>query len=337
MFSTKHKPYKYGFDISKPPDVPQHLPPGQKAQFLPSSDESLWLFSRSWELPPEHNHVAKATLIICHGTVDHSGVYHDLAKALVKHGIAVFAQDMRGWGLSDGEDMYMNDIETFVEDVDHFYEEIHKRPEYASVTHRFILGKSIGGLISAYSVLRHPHKYAGLIGLSGAYMTHPDRVVSPMLEEVLQATNALGGSKLPVKQVFDPSLIVKDEDALKKWYEDPLCSKSKVRVGYAVEALRCQRELPTLVCDIDTPMFMMIGEDDKVVSRKGLEMMVNCKKKEHWDYYMMPPHCQSQIKIYDGGRHNLLAEPTLKEKVIDDIKNWILHRIVCDSGCNVAQ
>ena len=99
MFSTKHKPYKYGFDISKPPDVPQHLPPGQKAQFLPSSDESLWLFSRSWELPPEHNHVAKPTLIICHGTVDHSGVYHDLAKALVKHGIAVFAQDMRGWGL----------------------------------------------------------------------------------------------------------------------------------------------------------------------------------------------------------------------------------------------
>ena len=335
MFSTKHKPIKYGFDDPSNPPSPDsvvgQIPSGQAVKFLPSSDKTLWLFSRSWELQPQHINYTKATLIICHGTVDHSGVYHELAEELVKVGIAVFALDMRGWGLSDGESMYMNDIETFVEDVDMYYKEIHKQPAYAKVRNRFILGKSIGGLISAYSVLEHPHKYSGLLGLSGAYKPHPDQAVSPALEKLLWALNAFS-PKLPLKQIFDPTLIVKDADSLKKWYSDPLCSKAKVRVGYAVEALRCRKELPNLVCDINLPMLMMIGEDDHVVSQDGLEMMLNCKREKNFDYYLMAPHSQSQMKIYEGGRHNLLAEPELKNKVICDIKEWILHRVWCEKG-----
>ena len=49
----------------------------------------------------------EVTLILCHDTVDHSGMYHELASVLVKMGVDCFAQDMRGWGLSDGESMYM--------------------------------------------------------------------------------------------------------------------------------------------------------------------------------------------------------------------------------------
>jgi hypothetical protein len=87
MFSTKHKPIKYGFDLSKPPShesVVAEIPSGQNIKFLPSSDNALWLFSRSWELCPHQINNTKATLIICHGTVDHSGVYHELAEELVK-------------------------------------------------------------------------------------------------------------------------------------------------------------------------------------------------------------------------------------------------------------
>ena len=340
MFSTKHKPIKYGFDDPSNPPSPDsvagQIPSGQTVKFLPSSDNALWLFSRSWELEPQHINNTKATLIICHGTVDHSGVYNELAEELVKAGIAVFALDMRGWGLSDGESMYMNDIETFVEDVDMYYKEIHKQPAYAKVTNRFILGKSIGGLIAAYSVLEHPHKYSGLLGLSAAYKPHPDHAVNPVLEKLLWALNAFS-PKLPLKQIFDPKLIVKDADALEKWYSDPLCSKAKIRVGYAVEALRCRKELPDLVSEINLPMLMMIGEDDHVVSLDGLEMMLNCKRDKNFDYYLMAPHSQSQMKIYEGGRHNLLAEPGVKEKVIGDIKDWILRRVRWENGEHVSQ
>ena len=91
-------------------------------------------------------------------------------------------------------------------------------------------------------------------------LEHPDQAVNPALEKL-----------------FDPTLIVKDANDLKE-YSDPLCSKENVMIGYAVEALRCRQELPKLVCEINLPMLMMIGEDDYVVSQDGLEMMLNCKR-----------------------------------------------------------
>jgi acylglycerol lipase len=314
MFSQKHTPIKYGFDPSTPPTPPTSVPEGlPSGRFRPSSDNRLWLFCRIWE--PENEEEVKATLIICHGTVDHSGFYQELASSLVKHGIAVFAQDMRGWGLSDGESMYMNKIDSFVEDVDCLYEEIHKWPKYTKVENRFILGKSIGGIIAAYTIIRYPSKYSGMIGLSGAYQAHPSHEVSPTLGSIVTAIN-LFAPKFPLRQIFDPKLIVHDETALQKWYDDPLCSKDRIRAGYAVEAMRCRKELPTLMEDVDIPMLMMIGSDDQVVSLEGLEMMTRRGKRK-----------DSKIKVYQGGCHNLLAEPTLKDEVIAAIKTWILDHV----------
>ena len=192
--------------------------------------------------------------------------------------------------------------ETFVDNVNHYYNETHNHPKYAHATNRFLLGKSIGGVISAYTVIKHPNKYKGLIGLAGAYKPHPDQQVSSMLMNVLRAVNALY-SKLLLRQIFDPKLIVSNEDILKKWYNDPLCSKDKIKVGYTVDGFRYCHELPKLVCDINISMLMMVGNDDCVVSLKGLKMMMtNCKKQGEWeDHYLAKPRCQPKIKIYEGG------------------------------------
>jgi acylglycerol lipase len=92
--------------------------------------------------------------MIMHGTVDHSGVYGYLAKTLLARGVAVFASDMRGWGLSDGESLYFNNLDTFVADVKADYDRIHSQPPYQAVKKRFIIGKSLGGLIAAHVVAR---------------------------------------------------------------------------------------------------------------------------------------------------------------------------------------
>lgn len=146
-----HNPIKYGaprkMDVTmEPPTVPVD----QLGSFHPSFDNRLWLFGRKWEPPGE----VIATMIILHGTVDHSGVYSELALDLVSKGIAVFASDMRGWGLSDGEPMYFHDLDTFVADVRADHERIHSEPRYKNVKARYILGKSLGGLIAAHTVAR---------------------------------------------------------------------------------------------------------------------------------------------------------------------------------------
>lgn len=291
---------------------------------MPSFDRRLWMFYRHWEperMINDDNHektaTVKATLMIVHGTVDHSGVYNELAQRLVQEGIAVFAMDLRGWGLSDGESMYLNDtMETCVKDVEHWYHEIHSQAPYQTVTARFLLGKSLGGTVTAFCVAKHPMYWTGLIGLSGAYQMDPNLAPSLGAKLLLQMVSWLA-PKLAVKQLFDEQLIVSDETALQAWRDDPLCSKDKVRVGYLVELVKSIEALTAndaaLVRQINVPILMLYGEADQVVTKAGHELMI--RQSQHPD---------AELKLYPGGYHNLLQEPSLKEQVMSDLQEWIV-------------
>ena len=299
-----HEPIRYGFDPANPPS--STVPNGQ---FTASFDKRLWMFHRSWE--PEKD--VRATLMIVHGTVDHSGVYEDLAQHLVKQGIAVFAMDCRGWGMSDGESMYISSMETMVADVDALYQHIHSQDKYQNVKARFLLGKSIGGMVTVCTVAEHPNHFTGLIGLSGAYDS--DITPSFLLRGILKVLSYVA-PKLPLKRMFDEKLIVADEDALQAWRDDPLCSKDKVRVGYTVEALRVLELMKSsLMSEIKIPLLLQCGSEDRVVTVSGHELFAQKSASE-----------DTSVKIYPQGRHNLLQEPSLKEQVTSDIEEWILAR-----------
>ena len=69
-----HSPHKYGFDPKSSPSAP--IANIDEGAFSASFDQRLWMFHRSWE-PPAGAKV-HATLMIVHGTVDHSGAYAEL-------------------------------------------------------------------------------------------------------------------------------------------------------------------------------------------------------------------------------------------------------------------
>jgi acylglycerol lipase len=315
-----HLPIKYGTpEDSKPPSIPTDVS-FQSGQgfFRPSFDKKLWLFCRKWEPKPESGPI-EATLMILHGTVDHSGVYEELAQRLVQTcNAAIFAPDMRGWGLSDGESMYLHDMDTFVQDVKSWYDEIHTQPRYRDVKTRLLMGKSIGGLLSIYCVTKYPRVWTGLIGLSGAYQMSPSMTPSPIL---MTGLNLLARvvPKLSVKRLFDEKLIVRDPDALQKWREDPLCCKDKAKLGYLVEMYRCMTEVEEKEVwhDIDLPVLMICGTDDQVVSPAGHTMLVKCCTANCPEYH------DNRLKLIEGGYHNLLQEPSLKDSVMDEIEQWI--------------
>eukprot|EP00933_Yihiella_yeosuensis_P041850 TRINITY_DN36251_c0_g1_i2.p1 TRINITY_DN36251_c0_g1~~TRINITY_DN36251_c0_g1_i2.p1 ORF type:complete len:368 (-),score=57.12 TRINITY_DN36251_c0_g1_i2:42-1145(-) len=350
----EHTPIKYGHGQVAPalPGIAATgSDPAVSGFFTRSWDDRLWMFQRRW-LPKGQ---VEATLMILHGTVDHSGVYAELGKSLADSGIAVFALDMRGWGLSDGESMYFHNVDTFTADVEAAYELIHGGPRFASVTARFILGKSLGGLVAAFTVAKHPEKFSGLLGLSGAYQVDPRTGIPssgarfvlnilsalvPKHPEKFSGLLGLSGAyqvdprtgipssgarfvlnilsalvpKLPMKKLFDPTLIVSDAAALEAWKADPLCCKDKLRLGYLTELLRCTHALEAKVATMTVPMLMMIGSEDKVVTLAGHKLMIE-----------RSAGTDTKLEIYEGGRHNLLAEPNIKSKVISDIRSWILE------------
>ena len=311
-----HTPVKYGFDPDKPPEVPPEAQ--NEGHFLPSFDERLWMFYRLWE-PPQDIPV-KATLLIVHGTVDHAGVYRELAREhLAPRGIAVVAMDMRGWGRSDGESMYIDSLtDTFVKDVVHMHKVVHAMPRLESVSQRFLLGKSIGGLVTAFCVRYHPDLWTGLIGLSAAYQTSPALTPSSFVLGLLSLASSVV-PKMSLKPIFnDPHVIVADEGALQKWREDELCSKDRIRLGYALGLFfGCKELAKNIENQFNLPMLMMIGSQDEVVTRSGHELLLDAN----------PNNTDKVLKVYDQGRHNLLQEPSLKEQVTKDILEWVLSHV----------
>ena len=314
-----HNPIKYGFDSeTRTPPVVAGQATTTNGQFTPSFDERLWLFYRLWE--PSTDKPVRATLMILHGTVDHSGVYEELAtQYLVPQGIAVCAMDMRGWGLSDGESMYFCDMDTFVGDVNHFYHMLHGMKRYKNVQSRFLLGKSLGGTLAAYSVAKYPQHWTGLIGLSGAFnpVSRAARVPSPLVMSVLKKVS-WWFPKTALRKMFPDEAIVADPDALQAWRKDPLCSKDEIRVGYAVEVFRCTHELETKIASIiNVPLLLLWGEDDLVVDISGHELMKELGQSE-----------DKELITYPKGRHNLLQEPSLKDQVSNDIVDWVVARMI---------
>lgn len=304
-FTKEHTALRYT-DNNVPPPVPTNLPLGQRGEFIRSWDDRLWLFQRQW-FPVGRPIVA--TLMILHGTVDHSGVYHELGMALSQQaGIAVFATDMRGWGLSDGESLYFHKMATFVKDVEANYTVMHDR--LPNVQHRFLLGKSIGGLIAAYTCAQKNVHFTGLVGLSGAFQVDAPLIPPAPIMGFLHCLNMIF-PKLPLKTLMAPELLVSDEAAIAEWQADPLVRRGRLPVGYIMELLRCSQESPSLKFT-HLPVLMMWGTDDRVVTLAGHENIIAASGNI------------GTLKTYPGGRHNLLAEPILKEQVISDIRDWIL-------------
>jgi alpha-beta hydrolase superfamily lysophospholipase len=306
-----HLPIKYGFDTSRPPEVPSQL--SDVGQFTASYDQRLWMFHRYWE--PAKNTNVQATLIIVHGTVDHSGAYDELAKKLTQVGIAVFALDMRGWGLSDGESMYIDNIDTFVSDVENLYRHVHSLPRYQDIKSRFLMGKSLGGTVTAFCVAKYPRHWTGIMGLSGAYQVDQALQPSSFVIALLKGLSKVF-PKRPFKTLFDEHLIVADEKALQAWREDPLCCKDKLRLGYVVSIFDSLKILSqSIVPQINLPMLMMCGDADRVVTLSGHELMINVSR-----------HQDKRLIVYRNGLHNLLQEPSVKLALMSDIEEWILAR-----------
>jgi alpha-beta hydrolase superfamily lysophospholipase len=117
--------------------------------------------------------------------------------------------------------------------------------------------------------------------------------------------------KLPLKTLMAPELLVSDEAAIAEWQADPLVRRGRLPVGYIMELLRCSQESPSLKFT-HLPVLMMWGTDDRVVTLAGHENIIAASGNI------------GTLKTYPGGRHNLLAEPILKEQVISDIQDWIL-------------
>ena len=105
----------------------------------------------------------RAMLLVAHGAAEHGGRYVGFARHFVQRGYGVATLDHVGHGHSEGTPGYVRDFADYVDTLDAYTRLV--RSDYPALPF-FLLGHSMGGLISCCYLLQNQDAFAGCI-LSG--------------------------------------------------------------------------------------------------------------------------------------------------------------------------
>jgi alpha-beta hydrolase superfamily lysophospholipase len=279
-----------------------------EAQGKPATEErtagssGLDMFFRSWR--PEG--APRAVVVIVHGLNAHSGLYFWTAAQFVAAGLAVYALDLRGRGLSEGERFYVERFADYVSDVSTLVKTAKAREPGLPV---FVLGHSAGGVVSSIYVLDNQPEVAGFICESFAFQV-------PAPDFVLAAIKGLSGIA-PRARV----LKLKNEDfsrdpaIVAAMNADPLIGNETQPVRTLAELVRANDRLKAVFPRFTLPLFILHGTRDKATRPSGSQF-----------FYDHASSKDKTLKLYEGHFHDLLGDIG-REEVMADIVAWIGKRI----------
>jgi lysophospholipase len=250
------------------------------------------LYYRAWDHESPLGHVALA-----HGVAEHSGRYEHVAGRLQDAGFAVWALDHRGHGQSEGTRSDIDSIQATVDDLDLFVDVV---AEAAGSRPIFLVGHSLGGLISTAYAEQHQDRLRGL-ALSGAVLAvAPEFLALGDLDEV------------PDLGLADA--ISSDSAVVAAYRADPLVNQdpppsSFFRTMREVDAVRDALALLTL------PILVMHGSSDLLVSVDAFRAIVSGVSSD-----------DVTARLWPGLHHEIFNDPEQKA-VLDMLVAWITEHL----------
>ena len=247
----------------------------------------------------------RAAVVLCHGVLAHSGQYLWSGEQLSAAGFAVYAYDHRGRGKSEGPRLFISDIAEYTDDLGTFIGLVKSREPGLKV---FLLGHSMGGVISCAWTLDHQAEIAGFICESFAF-----EVWAP--KPVLSLVRFLGrvAPKLPVLKLHNKDF-TRDPVALQKLNDDPLSNGEVQPAGTVAALLKATDRMRAEFGTITLPLFIMHGTKDKATVPAGSQL-----------FHDKAGSRDKTLKLYEGHYHDLLNDIG-KEQVMADVVGWINKR-----------
>jgi len=258
------------------------------------------IYFQSW-LPESE---PKAVLLIVHGLAEHSGRYMNVVNYFVPLGYAVYGFDHLGHGKSDGTRVYVKRFDDYTNTLKVYFDMIHRwQPEKPI----FLVGHSMGGLISAVYLLDHQAELAGAV-LSGAAVKVPSNItpaillLGKMLSALIPRFGLLG---------LDANGVSRDPAVVRAYVSDPLVHTGKTTARLAAEMLKAMQYVSGQTTKITLPIMIAQGRGDKLVDPAGAQML-----------YDAVGSTDKNIRIYDGLYHEVFNEPE-HDKVLRDVEEWL--------------
>jgi acylglycerol lipase len=247
----------------------------------------------------------KAVVLVIHGYGEHCGRYAHVLSALCKAGYAAYALDHCGHGHSEGTRAY---FDSFDQPITHLKEYMDRVKAAQPGKPVFLLGHSMGALISLAFALRYQAEIAGLL-VSGAPV-NADANVSPLVVQVGYVLNRIA-PRLPLMKMVGLDTLSSDPQVAQKFAADPLTYKDNMRVGMGVQINETAKAVRADLPKLTLPMLIMHGEQDRLVNPSG----------SHTTYERVSS-ADKTLKIYPGMYHEIMNERD-KAVVLADILMWL--------------
>jgi acylglycerol lipase len=246
------------------------------------------IYYQYW-LPEVH---PKAILLIAHGFAEHSGRYGNVVNYFVPRGYAVYALDHRGHGKSDGERVQVDDFHDYIIDLKTFFDIVRQKNPENKI---FLVGHSMGSVISLNYCLEYQSELAGLITSGGGLVRPSDPPMQPP----------------PPNQSLPVATLSRDPSVIAAYVNDPLVYHGPVPLNHSMR--NSMRELVAHVQNIHLPVLIMAGAGgDDGPRSKVLFDFIGSMDKTH--------------KPYAGLLHEIFNEPEYPQ-VMADMEEWLKNHI----------
>ena len=246
----------------------------------------------------------KAVLLIVHGLAEHSGRYMNLVNHFVPLGYAVYGVDHIGHGKSDGLRVYVERFKDFTDTLKTFS---HMIRDWQPETPIFMVGHSMGGLISSIYLLDNQD------GLSGAVLSGPSVKVPDNISSVTILAGRLFSTLMPKLGLLalEADGVSRDPEVVKAYINDPLVYTGKITARLAAELLKAMKSAAADASKITLPILIAQGGEDRLVDPDGAQMLHDTVGS-----------VDKTLKIYDGLYHEIFNEPE-HHKVLGDVEAWL--------------
>jgi len=299
--------------ISPPQACSCHLPIEQFADIKVKQDgKMINLYSYKH---PANTNPPKAVVLMIHGYVMYMPYGFDYyAQEFSKHGICSIGIDQRGFGRSEGIKGLIESFDDLEADNVAFLEAARTKDPSLRNAPLFLMSHSMGGLACACINLHHPTLSRGTIMLSPPFA--PTQAVMPCQSLTKYALPFLKPFRKCDVASFRREKGTPKDEVIANLKRDPCIYKGKTKLGFLISMKETSEMLMEKAKDLTTPHLIYHGASDKTGSVEG-------SKKFH----AMMTAQDKTLHIIPNGSHDITFRKGTREKVAQEVVDWILKRI----------
>jgi alpha-beta hydrolase superfamily lysophospholipase len=258
---------------------------------------------RFWPAPN-----AKAVVLLVHGMGAHTDRWGFTAEYLAKHNYPSYAIALKGYGETKTIPGHIDSFSIYYEDLRTLYRLIQKENPGKKI---FILGESLGGLISYVFAEREPELFSGILLISPAFK---NGMKISVLNYLKVFSSLIYDRKKTITMPFTSKMCTRDEAYRKIMDADP----RELRIassGLLFNTLLAQLAAKKIVSSSTLPILFLLAGKDYLVD----------PKESKWEFNRLPVK-DKELKEYPEMLHALSIDLD-REKVFADIVSWLDKRL----------